>query len=144
MLRKSLVVCDRDAKFGGAFGSTFDGVGVRIVRTAPRAPNMNAFAEWLVGTLRREPRDHVLILGEEHLRSLVAELVRFYNETRPHQALHHEQPVPRSRSSTGRSERSPCLAGYTTTIGERLDAADRVRSQHALGAPQPRRATGRR
>jgi transposase InsO family protein len=63
-----VVVCDHDMKLGSRFAGVFRSSGVRVVRTAIRAPDMNAFAERFVGTLRREVLDHVLILSENHLR----------------------------------------------------------------------------
>ena len=93
------LIGDRDAMFTAASGPVFASEGVPVVKSPPRAPPGNAFAERFVGTLRRECLDHLLILGEGHLRKVVAEYARHYNRHRPHQGL--EQRPPQYDSGNG-------------------------------------------
>ncbi|MFB4295171.1 hypothetical protein [Actinomadura sp. NTSP31] len=67
------LIHDRDPVFTGAFDEVFKAEGVRIIRTLPRTPRMNAICERVVGTLRRELLDRVLILGERHLAMVLGE-----------------------------------------------------------------------
>lgn len=78
------LIRDRDSKFTAAFDGVFSGSSTRVIRTAVRSPRANSFAERFVGTLRRECLDHVPILGEWHLRRILAEYTRHYDGHRPH------------------------------------------------------------
>ena len=90
-----ILIRDRDSKFTAAFDGVFAGNGTRVIRTPVRSPRANSYAERFVGTLRRECLDHVLVLGERHLRSVLAEYARHYNGHRPHQSLQQERPLRR-------------------------------------------------
>jgi putative transposase len=111
--RFKFLLRDRDGKFSMVFDEVFAGNGTRVIKTPVRSPPANAFAERFVGTLRRECLDHLLILGEQHLRKVLAEFSCHYNEHRPHQSL--QQCPPRQTGDavdiTARIERKQVLGG---------------------------------
>jgi transposase InsO family protein len=78
---------DRGSNFTASFDAVFQATGTRILRTAVQSPRMNATCERLVGTLRRELLDRVLILSEQHLRAILTEYQAHYNTARPHQGI---------------------------------------------------------
>jgi len=87
------LIRDRDSKFTAAFDEVLAGNGVRITKTPVRSPRANSFAERYAGTLRRECLDPLLIHGERHLRRILAEYARHYNEHRPHQSREQRPPL---------------------------------------------------
>ena len=88
------LIHDRDSKFTPRFDAVFRSEGVEVVHTPYRAPTANAVAERWVGSVRRECLDHLLILGEAHLRRVLAAYIAHYNHVRPHQGLEQRPPVP--------------------------------------------------
>jgi hypothetical protein len=87
------LVRDRDTKFTAVFDEVFRAGGVRIIKTPPQAPRANAICERVVGTLRREVFDQVLIFNEKHLSKILTEYAEPYNRHRPHQARDQRPPL---------------------------------------------------
>ena len=103
---------DRDAKYSGPFDEVLCGEGLRIIRTPIRSPKANASAERFVGTVRRECLDHLLIRGERHLRGVLREYLRHYNQERSRRSLALETPEPSAvRSRDGVVVRVDRLGG---------------------------------
>jgi transposase InsO family protein len=95
------LIRDRDALYGRDLAPRPRRLGVEPLLTPVRAPRANAVAVRLVGTLRRECLDHLLVVNEQHLRVVLSEFARCYNAARPHRALGLDTPHPRSRAGAG-------------------------------------------
>ena len=113
------LIRDRGSNFTRSFDAVFQATGTTILRTAVQAPRMNAICERLAGTLRRELLDRSLILGEAHLRAVLAEYQEHYNTARPHQGIgqripdsaHHPPRVIAGDFRIRQIRRKPVLSG---------------------------------
>jgi transposase InsO family protein len=105
------IVRDRDCVYGEAFVRRLRAMGIRDRPTAPRSPWQNAYAERLIGSIRREVLDHVVVLGEGHLRQVLRSYMIYYNEARTHLSLNKDAPVPRKVQCVGRIFAKPHLGG---------------------------------
>jgi transposase InsO family protein len=90
------LVRDRDQIYGERFRETVDLLGMEEVVTAARSPWQNPYAERLIGSLRRECLEHVIVLDELHLLRILARYFEYYNATRCHLSLAGDAPEPRA------------------------------------------------
>jgi putative transposase len=104
---------DRDAIYGNAFRQRVQGMGIEQVLSAPRSPWQNPFVERLIGTLRRDCLDHVIVLNERHLRRILARYLDYYHRWRTHLSLGMDAPSPRAvhAPDRGRVVEFPELGG---------------------------------
>ena len=112
--RARFMIRDRGPDFTAASGAVLADAGIRTVLCNVRTPRMNAFAERFVLTTRTEVTDRMLIFGERHLRSILAQSEAHYNGRRPHRSrqLHPTRPDhPPADLSCERIKRRPVLGG---------------------------------
>ena len=102
---------DRDAAYGREFRQRARRMGIDSIATPVRASRANAVVERAIGTLRRECLDHVIVLDEQHLASVLTEFVRSYNQDRPHRTLGLQTPEVKLRPVTGPIRSRPVLNG---------------------------------
>jgi putative transposase len=88
----TFLIRDRGANFTASFDTVFTAAGIRIVKTPVQAPRANAIAERWISSCRREATDKILILGERHLRAVLAEYIDHYDGHRPHRTLQQRPP----------------------------------------------------
>ncbi len=104
---------DRDGIYGHDYQQRVQAMGIEEVLIAPRAPWQNPYVERVIGSIRRECLDHVIVFSETHLRKILAEYLRYYHEARAHLSLDRNSPNPREVEplEAGRVVAEPFLGG---------------------------------
>ena len=102
---------DRDRVFGSIVSQRLRAMGIRDRPIAPHSPWQNGFVERLIGSIRRDCLDHVIVFGEAHLRRVLHAYARYYNEMRTHRALQKDAPIHRAVQRTGMMKSRPILGG---------------------------------
>ncbi len=87
---------DRDSVYGAYFSNRLKNIGIKEVATAPRSPWQNPFVERLIGSIRRDCLDHVIVLSESHLKRILSSYFTYYHHDRTHYGLGKDTPVERS------------------------------------------------
>ena len=104
---------DRDASYGQVFRDRLQAMAIKEVVTAARSPWQNAYVERIIGSVRRECLDYIIIAGERHLRSVLSSYFHYYHKTRTHLSLDKDCPESRPihRSSAGKIIAFPQVGG---------------------------------
>ncbi len=105
------IIRDRDCVYGGVFLRRLRAMGIRDRPVAPRSPWQNGCAERLIGSIRRDCLDHVVVFGERHIRHLLKSYQEYYNEARTHLSLQKDAPIPRTVQTVGQTLAVPILGG---------------------------------
>ena len=105
------LIRDRDRVYEEAFTRRVRAMGIRDRPTAPRSPWQNGHAERLIGSIRRECLDHVIVFGERHLRHVLRSYAQYYNGVRTHLSLGKDSPLPRDLQAVGGILPLPILGG---------------------------------
>src|SRR6185503_12177641 len=105
------LIRDRDQLYGAVVTRRLRAMGIRDKPTAPASPWQNGFAERLVGSIRRECLDHIIVLGEAHLRRILKSYADYYNGVRTHRSLNEDAPVSRQIQRTGSIKSHALLGG---------------------------------
>ncbi|MGB8584110.1 MAG: integrase core domain-containing protein, partial [Pseudolabrys sp.] len=105
------LIRDRDGIYGAAVPRRLRAMAIRDKPIAPGSPWQNGYVERLIGTIRREYLDHMIVLGEAHLRRILGKYVTYYNESRILRSLNKDAPFPRAIEHLGVITSRPVLGG---------------------------------
>lgn len=111
------MIRDRDGCYGLAVTKHLAAMGIRDHPTAARSPWQNGHAERLIGSIRRECLDHIVVFGEAHLRRILVALAGYYNEQRTHLSLSKDSPYHRPVKRIGQVAAQPILGGLHHQYG---------------------------
>jgi transposase InsO family protein len=105
------MIRDRDRIYGAVVTRRLRAMGIRDKPIGPASPWQNGFAERLIGSIRRECLDHIIVLGEAHLRRILISYAAYYNSVRTHRSLHKDAPIFRPIQQIGIIRSHPILGG---------------------------------
>jgi Integrase core domain len=105
------LIRDRDTAYGPIFVQRLRAIGIRDRPIAPRSPWQNPYVERLIGTIRRECLDHMIVFGQAHLRRILGKYAAYYNESRIHRSLDKDAPFHRAIERIGVIKSQPVLGG---------------------------------
>src|SRR4029077_8675876 len=111
------LIRDRDRAYGEIFVRRVRSIGIRDRPTSFRSPWQNAYAERLIGSIRRECIDHVVVFGERHLRHVLLSYMGYYNDVRTHLSLNKDAPMSRAAENAGRIICRPIRGGLHHKYG---------------------------
>src|SRR4030088_3542901 len=114
------MIRDRDRIYGAVVTRRLRAMGIRDKPIAPVSSWQNGFAERLIGSIRRECVDHVLVLGEAQLRRILTKYAAYYNELRTHRSLDKDAPVHRAIQHVGRIVSAPVLGRSSSPLLQNL------------------------
>lgn len=113
------LVRDNDGAYGRVFRNRLSAMGIRDCPTAPHSPQQNGYVERVIGSIRRECLDHVIVLNADHLRRVLREYVEYYNSDRTHLALDKDSPNSRAVEVVGAIISRPVLGGLHHRYGRK-------------------------
>jgi len=105
------LIRDRDRIYGSVVTRRMRAMGIRDKPTAPASPWQNGFVEWLIGSIRRECVDPIIVLGEERLRRILKSYADYYNGVRTHRFLNKDAPICRPVQRIGSIKSHAILVG---------------------------------
>ena len=105
------MIRDRDRIYGTVVTRRLRAMGIRDKPIAPSSPWQNGFAERLIGSIRRECLDHIIVFSEAHLSRILKSYADYYNSVRTHRSLHKDAPISRPIHQTGIIRSHPILGG---------------------------------
>jgi transposase InsO family protein len=117
------MIRDRDQIYGTVVTRRLRAMGIRDKPTAPASPWQNGFAERLIGSIRRECLDHIIVLGEQHLRRILKSYADYCNSVRTHRSLHKDAPIFRPIHQTGFIRSHPILGGLHTAVTQTVGSS---------------------
>ena len=131
------LIHDRDTKYTTSFGNIFKSVGIMPLKLPARSPNLNAFAERFVRSIKEECLDHLILFGERSLRHVLKEYLAHYHAERNHEGIGNVIPFPDARvgAAGGEVEKSERLGGLLNFYYRDAACAERraANDEHPTG-----------